>query len=125
MRRVGRMKASSTPSGGARRSKRAAKARPDGYTLAATTRSTITILPATQPDVTYKASDFAVVGAYALDSGVVFVKMTFSKFTKRQWAHLPWIGEELQIGLISVFVLLIAWLLARACIRYVDSAPAA
>jgi tripartite-type tricarboxylate transporter receptor subunit TctC len=35
-----------------------AKARPDGYTLAATVRSTLTILPATQPDVTYRISDF-------------------------------------------------------------------
>ena len=51
-----------------------AKARPDGYTVAATVRSTVTILPATQPDVTYKLSDFAVVGAYAFDSGVVLVK---------------------------------------------------
>jgi tripartite-type tricarboxylate transporter receptor subunit TctC len=51
-----------------------AKAKPDGYTVAATVRSTVTILPATQPDVTYKLSDFAVVGAYAFDSGVVLVK---------------------------------------------------
>jgi tripartite-type tricarboxylate transporter receptor subunit TctC len=51
-----------------------AKAKPDGYTLAATVRSTVTILPATQPDVTYKLSDFAVVGAFAFDSGVIFVK---------------------------------------------------
>src|SRR5882672_9306151 len=51
-----------------------AKAKPDGYTLAATVRSVVTILPATQPDVTYKLSDFAVVGAYAYDSGVIFVK---------------------------------------------------
>ncbi len=51
-----------------------AKAKPDGYTLAATVRSTVTILPATQPDVTYKLSDFAVVGAYAVDSQVVLVK---------------------------------------------------
>ena len=51
-----------------------AKAKPDGYTLAATVRSTVTILPATQPDVTCKLSDFAVVGAYALDSQVVLVK---------------------------------------------------
>src|SRR5499427_1313499 len=51
-----------------------AKAKPDGYTLAATVRSTVTILPATQPDVTYKLGDFAVVGAYALDSQVVLVK---------------------------------------------------
>jgi len=51
-----------------------AKARPDGYTLAATVRSTVTILPATQPDVTYKLADFAVVGSFAYDSGVVLVK---------------------------------------------------
>src|SRR3989454_1244015 len=51
-----------------------AKARPDGYTLAATVRSTLTILPATQPDVTYKVSDFAVIGSYAIDSGVILVK---------------------------------------------------
>src|SRR3989454_10945201 len=44
------------------------KAKPDGYTIAATVRSTVTILPATQPDGTYKLSDFAVVGAYAFDS---------------------------------------------------------
>src|SRR5712691_11369602 len=51
-----------------------AKAKPDGYTLAATVRSTLTILPATQPDVTYKVSDFAAIGTYALDSQVVMVK---------------------------------------------------
>ena len=51
-----------------------AKARPDGYTLAATVRSTLTILPATQPDVSYKISDFAAIGTYALDSQVVMVK---------------------------------------------------
>jgi tripartite-type tricarboxylate transporter receptor subunit TctC len=51
-----------------------AKARPDGYTLAATVRSTLTILPATQPDVPYKISDFAAIGTYAVDSQVVIVK---------------------------------------------------
>jgi tripartite-type tricarboxylate transporter receptor subunit TctC len=51
-----------------------AKAKPDGYTLAATVRSTLTILPATQPDVPYKISDFAPIGTYALDSQVVMVK---------------------------------------------------
>jgi tripartite-type tricarboxylate transporter receptor subunit TctC len=51
-----------------------AKARPDGYTIAATVRSTVTILPATQPDVTYKLSDFAVIGSFAFDSGVILVK---------------------------------------------------
>jgi len=51
-----------------------AKAKPDGYTLAATVRSTLTILPATQPDVPYKISDFAPIGTYALDSQVITVK---------------------------------------------------
>ena len=51
-----------------------AKGKPDGYTVAATVRSTVTILPATQPDVTYKLADFAAVGAFAFDSGVIFVK---------------------------------------------------
>src|SRR5215831_528394 len=51
-----------------------AKARPDGYTLAATVRSTLTILPATQADVPYKVSDFAPIGTYAVDSQVVLVK---------------------------------------------------
>ena len=51
-----------------------AKAKPDGYLLAATVRSTVTILPALQPDVTYKLTDFAVIGAFAYDSGVVLVK---------------------------------------------------
>jgi tripartite-type tricarboxylate transporter receptor subunit TctC len=51
-----------------------AKSKPDGYTVAATVRSVVTILPATQPDVTYKLSDFAVIGAFAYDSGVIFVK---------------------------------------------------
>ena len=51
-----------------------AKAKPDGYTLAATVRSTLTILPATQPDVTYRVSDFAAIGTYVVDSQVVMVK---------------------------------------------------
>ena len=51
-----------------------AKAKPDGYVLAATVRSTLTILPASQPDVPYKISDFAPIGAYAVDSQVVLVK---------------------------------------------------
>ena len=60
--------------GGAIGMDQVAKAKPDGYTLAATVRSTITILPATQADVPYKPADFIPVGAYAFDSGVVLVK---------------------------------------------------
>src|SRR5204862_135922 len=67
-----------------------AKAKPDGYTLAATVRSTVTILPATQPDVTYKLADFAVVGSYAYDSGVVLVK-----------AGAPWKTPEALVDRLS------------------------
>src|SRR6266542_1604655 len=51
-----------------------AKAKPDGYVLAATVRSTLTILPASQPDVPYKISDFTPIGTYAVDSQTVMVK---------------------------------------------------
>ena len=51
-------------------------------------------------------------------AGLVFVKMSFSKFTKRDAEHLPWIGDELQIGLVPVAAialggLLVAWWLRR------------
>src|SRR5262245_52449965 len=59
--------------GGAIGMDQVAKAKPDGYTLAATVRSTITILPATQSDVPYKPTDFVPIGAYAFDSGVILV----------------------------------------------------
>ena len=63
-----------TGGGGALGMDAVARAKPDGYTLAATVRSTVTILPATQPDITYKISDFAVVGSYVVDSQVILVK---------------------------------------------------
>lgn len=46
--------------------------------------------------------------AIGLHAGVVFVKMSFSKFTKRDLEALPWIGQELQIGLVPVAVLCLA-----------------
>jgi membrane protease YdiL (CAAX protease family) len=45
-----------------------------------------------------------------LHSGLVFVKMAFSKFSKRNLDLLPWVGPELQIGLVPVAALLVcAW----------------
>ncbi len=41
-------------------------------------------------------------------AGLVFVKMGFSKFTKRDAELLPWVGRELQIGLVPVAVLALA-----------------
>lgn len=49
--------------------------------------------------------------AIGFHAGLVFVKMSFSKFTKRQSAHLPWVGEELQIGLVPVAALAMGGLL--------------
>jgi membrane protease YdiL (CAAX protease family) len=40
-----------------------------------------------------------------LHAGVVFVKMSFSVLSKRRETHLPWIGSELQIGLVPVGIL--------------------
>jgi membrane protease YdiL (CAAX protease family) len=55
--------------------------------------------------------------AIGFHAGLVFVKMSFSKFTKRDAAYLPWIGEELQVGLVPVAILALAgallWLWLR------------
>jgi tripartite-type tricarboxylate transporter receptor subunit TctC len=45
-----------------------AKAKPDGYTVAASVKSTLTIVPASRRDLPYRLGDFAVVGSYAVDS---------------------------------------------------------
>jgi membrane protease YdiL (CAAX protease family) len=58
--------------------------------------------------------------AIGLHAGVVFVKMGFSKFTKREEAYLPWVGKELQIGLVPVGVLLVALLLVWLWLWYED-----
>jgi membrane protease YdiL (CAAX protease family) len=55
-------------------------------------------------------------------AGVVFVKMGFSKFTKRQEEFLPWIGPELQIGLVPVGVLILAGIALRLWLQYEDRA---
>jgi membrane protease YdiL (CAAX protease family) len=81
--------------------------------------TTIFVLALMLGDVTVRTRSLWM--AIGLHAGVVFAKMSFSKFTKRDEAYLPWIGEELQIGLVPVGVLLIAWLLARLWLRYVDA----
>ena len=45
-----------------------------------------------------------------LHGGVVFVKMSFAVLSKRRDTHLPWIGKELQTGLVPVGILVLAWL---------------
>ena len=84
--------------------------------------TTIFVLALMLGDVTLRTRSLWM--AIGLHAGVVFAKMSFSKFTKRDEVYLPWIGKELQIGLVPVVVLLIAWLLARLWLRYVDSTSA-
>jgi membrane protease YdiL (CAAX protease family) len=59
--------------------------------------------------------------AIGLHAGVVFVKMSFSKMTKRDGLALPWAGNELQIGLVPVAVLSLCGLLAWLWCKHVDS----
>jgi membrane protease YdiL (CAAX protease family) len=58
--------------------------------------------------------------AIGLHAGVVLVKGIFSKFTKRQGEFLPWIGSELQIGLVPVAVLALCGVLVWLWLKYVD-----
>ncbi len=55
-----------------------------------------------------------------LHAGVVFVKMAFSKFTKRSAEYLPWVGQELQIGLVPVAVLSLAGVVVWWLLKYED-----
>jgi len=43
-----------------------------------------------------------------IHAGLVFVKLGFEKVTDRRVEYLPWIGPELQVGLIPVAVLVLA-----------------
>ncbi|MGV3533779.1 MAG: CPBP family intramembrane glutamic endopeptidase [Chthoniobacteraceae bacterium] len=56
--------------------------------------------------------------AIGIHAGVVFVKMSFSKFTKRQEEFLPWIGSKLEVGLVPVGALLLGLLLAWLWLRH-------
>jgi len=85
--------------------------------------TTIFVLGLMLADVTVRTRSLWM--AIGLHAGVVFVKMTFSKFTKRESAHLPWIGEELQIGLIPVVALLLGWFLAWLWLRRRNAQPPA
>jgi membrane protease YdiL (CAAX protease family) len=58
-----------------------------------------------------------------IHAGVVFVKMGFSKITKRDGELLPWIGPELQIGLVPVALLLIALFLVWRRAEYEELLP--
>ena len=51
-----------------------ANATPDGYTLAATSSSTLTVVHLTMPNLQYGNRDFIPIGNYAADAGVIVVR---------------------------------------------------
>ena len=59
--------------------------------------------------------------AIGFHAGVVFVKMSFAKFTKREALSLPWIGAKLEIGLVPVGVLALGGVLVWLYLRHEDS----
>lgn len=61
-------------SGGAVAMDGVAKAKPDGYTIAATVRSTVSITPAVQASVPYRLKDFEMIGTYAASPQAIVVK---------------------------------------------------
>lgn len=61
-------------SGGAAGMDFVAKAKPDGYTIAATVRSTVSITPVVQSNVPYRLKDFETIGAYAASAQALVVK---------------------------------------------------
>lgn len=61
-------------SGGAAGMDFVAKANPDGYTIAATVRSTVSITPVVQANVPYRLKDFEMIGSYAASAQAIVVK---------------------------------------------------
>jgi len=60
-----------TGGGGALGSDYVAKARPDGYTVYSATNSVLTISPVVVKDLPYRMADFAPIGSYIADLGVI------------------------------------------------------
>jgi membrane protease YdiL (CAAX protease family) len=53
-----------------------------------------------------------------LHAGVVFVALSFSALARRRETHLPWIGSELQIGLVPVGILALCCLVVVLWLIY-------
>ena len=58
-----------------------------------------------------------------IHAGVVFTKMTFTKFARRDALYLPWVGPELQIGLVPVALLLAVLLLLWLRLEHEELLP--
>jgi tripartite-type tricarboxylate transporter receptor subunit TctC len=69
-----------------------ASAAPDGYTLGATSTSTLTVVQLGTPNLPYKISDFATIGNYAVDASTLIVRADspwdgFDAFVSQARAH--------------------------------------
>ncbi len=60
--------------GGALGADHVAKSKPDGYTVFAGTNAAVTIVPAMQPDLSYRPSDLAPVGSSMADLGAIVAR---------------------------------------------------
>lgn len=59
--------------------------------------------------------------AVGLHAGWVFGKFGFSKLTKRSMKDtLPWVGDDMIVGLCALAVVALSWLLAAALLAYAD-----
>jgi membrane protease YdiL (CAAX protease family) len=58
-----------------------------------------------------------------IHAGVVFVKMGFAKITRRDSDFLPWIGSELQIGIVPVALLLLGLFILWRRLEYEELLP--
>jgi tripartite-type tricarboxylate transporter receptor subunit TctC len=63
-----------TGGGGAAGADYAAKAKPDGYTVYASTNSVLTVSPHLVKNLPYKLNDFTPIGAFGVDLGVITVR---------------------------------------------------
>ncbi len=55
-----------------------------------------------------------------LHAGWIFVSATFNKMAHRELLALPWIGQNLLIGIAPLGVALLSWALLRAWLRHVQ-----
>jgi hypothetical protein len=56
--------------------------------------------------------------AIGLHAGWIFAAGAFGKIAQREILALPWLGKNLQIGIIPLGVGLLTWALVRAWLKY-------
>jgi uncharacterized protein len=53
-----------------------------------------------------------------LHAGWILTSMAFAKIARRDWMALPWLGKNLQVGLVPLAVMLLTWLLVSVWLNY-------